>query len=67
MATRQVTRASRGLTLIELMAAVAVCAILIALASNALTNARKVARVDGQARLVLQRLQTVRTNAVGQG
>lgn len=67
MAARQVSRTARGFTLIELMVTVAICAILVAIASNALSNARKVARVAGEARLVLQRLQSVRTSAVGQG
>jgi prepilin-type N-terminal cleavage/methylation domain-containing protein len=67
MAARQVTRAPRGFTLIELMAAVAICAILLALAANSLTTARKIARVSGQTRLLLQRLQSVRTAAVSQG
>ena len=51
----------------ELMITVAICAVLIAMAASALTSARKVARVGGQARLILQRLQSVRTSAVGQG
>ncbi len=67
MATRQVRRAARGFTLMELMVTVAISAILVALAANALSNARKVSRVAAEARLVLQRLQTVRTNAVSQG
>ncbi|HVP59209.1 MAG TPA: prepilin-type N-terminal cleavage/methylation domain-containing protein [Myxococcaceae bacterium] len=67
MAARQVTRAARGFTLIELAVTVGICAILVALSASALTSARKVSRVAGQARLILQQLQTVRTNAVGQG
>ncbi len=68
MAARQVSRAAaRGFTLIEVMVTVAICAILVAMAASALTSARKVSRVAGQARLILQRLQSVRTSAVGQG
>lgn len=68
MAARQVSRAAaRGFTMIELMVTVAICAILAAMSASALTSARKVSRVAGQARLILQRLQSVRTSAVGQG
>ena len=67
MATGEVTRRSRGFTLVEVMVTVAIVAVLLALASNALTESRRVARVSGQARLLVQRLQTVRTNAVSQG
>src|SRR5512138_984071 len=67
MAARQVTGLRRGFTLAELMVTVAICAVLVAIASNALSNARKVARVGGQARYILERLQSVRTAAVGQG
>ncbi len=67
MATGEVTRRQRGFTLIEVMVTVAIVAILVALASNALNESRRVARVNGQARLLVQRLQTVRTNAVSQG
>jgi type II secretion system protein H len=67
MATGEVTRRQRGFTLIEMMVTVAIVAILVALASNALNESRRVARVNGQARLLVQRLQTVRTNAVSQG
>jgi hypothetical protein len=49
------------------MATVAIAAVMIAIASSALTSARKVARVGGQARFILQQLQTVRTQAVSQG
>jgi len=67
MAARQVTGRRRGFTLAELMVTVAICAVLIAMAGSALTSARKVARVGGQARFILQQLQSVRTNAVSQG
>jgi len=67
MAARQVIRARRGFTVAELLVTVAIVAILIAMAGSALTSARKVARVGGQARFILQQLQTVRTNAVSQG
>lgn len=67
MAARQVIRYRRGFTVAELLVTVAIVAILIAMAGSALTSARKVARVGGQARFVLQQLQTVRTNAVAQG
>jgi prepilin-type N-terminal cleavage/methylation domain-containing protein len=67
MAARQVTRTRRGFTLAEVMISVAVIAILSALAAEAMTGSRKVSRVNGQARLLVQRLQTARANAVGQG
>ena len=67
MAARQVSRPGRGFTLIELMVTIAVCAALIALATEAMRTSRKVARVTGQARFIVQKLQTVRTQAVGQG
>ena len=68
MAARQVRRkAPRGFTLIELMVTVAICAVLVGLAVTGFSSARKVSRVSGQARLILQRLQSVRTQAVGQG
>jgi prepilin-type N-terminal cleavage/methylation domain-containing protein len=67
MAASQVSRAPRGFTLVELLATVAIAAVLIAIASSALTTARKVARVGGEARFILQQLQTVRTQAVSQG
>ncbi len=57
----------RGLTLLEVMVAVAISAVLAALAGNALSSARRVSRVSGEARLLVQRLQTARTRAVGQG
>ena len=57
----------RGFTLAELLVTVAICAILIAMAGSALTSARKVARVGGQARFILQQLQSRRTSAVSQG
>ena len=47
--------------------AVAITAILVAMAANALTGSRKVARVAGEAWLIVQRLQATRTNAVSQG
>ena len=67
MATREVIRRNGGFTLVEVMVTVAIVAVLVALASNALSESRRVARVSGQARLLVQRLQTVRTNAVSQG
>ncbi len=51
----------------ELMATVAICGVMIAIAASALTSARKVSRVGGQARYILQKLQSVRTSAVSQG
>ena len=67
MAARQVSRSGRGFTVVELLATVAIAAVLIAIAGSALTNARKVARVGGEARFILQQLQSVRTSAVSQG
>jgi prepilin-type N-terminal cleavage/methylation domain-containing protein len=68
MATGEVRRPrAAGFSLVEVLMAVAISAILVAMAANALTGSRKVARVAGQARLLVQRLQTVRTNAVSQG
>jgi len=67
MAARQVSRSRRGFTLTELMITVAICAVMVAMAASALTNARKVARVGGEARFILQQLQSVRTAAVSQG
>ena len=67
MAARQVTKTRRGFTLAEVMISVAVIAILSALAAQAMSSSRKVSRVNGQARLLVQRLQTTRANAVGQG
>ena len=60
-------RRQAGFTLLEVMVTVAIAGILVALAANALTETRRVSRVSGQARLLVQRLQTVRTNAVSQG
>ena len=67
MAAREVSQERRGFTLLELMIVIAISAVLVALASNALSETRRVSRVSGQARLLVQRLQTVRTNAVSQG
>ena len=67
MATGEVTSPSRGFSLLEVLVAVAITAILVAMAANALTGSRKVARVAGEARLIVQRLQATRTNAVSQG
>ncbi len=67
MAARQVSRHPRGFTVVELLATVAIAAVLIAIAGSALTSARKVARVGGEARFILQQLQSVRTQAVSQG
>jgi len=66
MAARQVTT-RRGFTVVELLITVAVCAVMVGLAASALGSARKVSRVAGQARYILQQLQSVRTAAVGQG
>ena len=52
MAARQVSRSGRGFTVVELLATVAIAAVLIAIAGSALTNARKVARVGGEARFL---------------
>ena len=61
------TGSRRGFTLLEVMMAVAVVAILSALASQAIIESQKISRVSAQARLLVQRLQTARANAVGQG
>jgi prepilin-type N-terminal cleavage/methylation domain-containing protein len=60
-------RARPGFTLLEMMVVVAITAVLVAMASNSLTEVRNVSRVASQARLIVQRLQTARTNAVSQG
>ena len=67
MAAREVIRRRAGFSLLEVLVTVAIAAVLVALAANALTESRRVSRVNGQARLLVQRLQTVRTNAVSQG
>jgi prepilin-type N-terminal cleavage/methylation domain-containing protein len=67
MAARQVMHRQRGFTLAEMMVAVAICAILVAIAANAMAGSRKIARVSGEARFLVQRLQGVRANAVSQG
>jgi prepilin-type N-terminal cleavage/methylation domain-containing protein len=67
MAARQVMDDQRGFTLMEMMVTVAICAILVAIAANAMAGSRKVARVSGEARFLVQRLQSVRANAVSQG
>jgi len=67
MAAGQVISARRGFTLLELMIVVAIGAILAALSASAMSSARKISRVSGEARLLVQRLQTVRANAVSQG
>jgi len=65
MATREVGQ--RGFTLLELMVVVAIVAILAAMSANALSSARRVSRVSGEARLLVQRIQSARTKAVSQG
>jgi len=67
MATGEVIRRQRGYTLIEVLTVLAIAAVLVALSANALTEGRRVARVNSEARLLIQRLQTVRTRAVSQG
>jgi prepilin-type N-terminal cleavage/methylation domain-containing protein len=67
MAARQVSPRARGFSIVEMLATVAICAVLVAIAGSALTSARKVARVGGEARFILQQLQSVRTSAVSQG
>jgi hypothetical protein len=49
------------------MVTVAICAVMVGLAATGFSSARRVSRVAGQARYILQRLQSVRTAAVGQG
>lgn len=58
---------SRGFTLLEMMVVVAIIAALAAMATTAVIGATRTARVSGQARLLVQRIQTARTRAVGQG
>jgi prepilin-type N-terminal cleavage/methylation domain-containing protein len=65
MAASEVRR--RGFTLLEMMVAVAICAVLVGIAANAMSGARRVSRVSGEARLLVQRLQSARTKAVSQG
>jgi prepilin-type N-terminal cleavage/methylation domain-containing protein len=67
MAAGEMTTSRRGFTLLEVMIVVAVIAILSALASQAVIASQKVSRVSAQARLLVQRLQTSRANAVGHG
>jgi prepilin-type N-terminal cleavage/methylation domain-containing protein len=67
MAARQVSRPHRGFTVVELLATLAIAMVLMTIAGSALTSARKVSRVGGEARFILQQLQSVRTSAVGQG
>ena len=67
MAARQVSRRPRGFTVVELLATLAIAMVLMAIAGSALTSARKVSRVGGEARFILQQLQSVRTAAVSQG
>jgi prepilin-type N-terminal cleavage/methylation domain-containing protein len=65
MATGEVR--TRGFTLLELTVTVAITAILVGMSVNALSGARRVSRVSGEARLLMQRLQSARTKAVSQG
>ena len=67
MATRQVTFDRRGFTLAELMTVVAIAGCLAALSVSAYSESQKIGRVNAQARLLVQRLQSVRTQAVSQG
>jgi prepilin-type N-terminal cleavage/methylation domain-containing protein len=67
MAASQVTFDRRGFTLGETMIVVAIAACLVALAVNAYGESQKISRVSAQARLLVQRLQSVRTQAVSQG
>jgi prepilin-type N-terminal cleavage/methylation domain-containing protein len=56
-----------GFTLIELMVVVAIVGIMALLAASSLTGLQRQARASGQARLIVNRLQTLRTSAVAQG
>ena len=67
MATRQVTFDRRGFTLAEMMTVVAIAGCLAALSVSAYSESQKIGRVNAQARLLVQRLQNVRTQAVSQG
>ena len=67
MAARQVRRPRRGFSLLEMMVVVAIVGLLAALAMNGFSEMRRAARVSGQARLLMQRLQSARTQAVKNG
>jgi prepilin-type N-terminal cleavage/methylation domain-containing protein len=67
MAARQVTFNRRGFTLAEMMTVVAIAGCLAALSVSAYGESQKLGRVNAQARLLVQRLQSVRTQAVSQG
>ena len=67
MAARQVRRPRRGFSLLEILVVLAIVGLLAALAMNGFAEMRRAARVSGQARLVMQRLQSARTQAVKNG
>lgn len=58
---------SRGFTLVEAMVVTAIVGVLALLAASSLTGLQRHARASGQARLIVTRLQSLRTAAVAQG
>jgi prepilin-type N-terminal cleavage/methylation domain-containing protein len=56
-----------GFTLVEAMVVVAIVGVLALLAASSLSGLQRQARASGQARLIVNRLQTLRTAAVAQG
>jgi len=58
---------SRGFTLVEAMVVTAIVGVLALLAASSLSGLQRQARASGQARLIVTRLQSLRTAAVAQG
>jgi|SoiMethySBSTD1v2_1073268.scaffolds.fasta_scaffold250297_2 prepilin-type N-terminal cleavage/methylation domain-containing protein len=67
MAAREIAGASRGYTLLEILVAAAVIAVLATLGINAMSLGNRSARVTGEARALVRQLQAVRTRAVAEG
>ncbi|HUM09504.1 MAG TPA: prepilin-type N-terminal cleavage/methylation domain-containing protein [Myxococcaceae bacterium] len=67
MAASEVARGRRGFTLLEMLTAVAVIAVLLALGVNAFTTGTRNSRVTGEARRLVRQLQAARTRAVAEG